>query len=105
MNVGQEEVDDSSISHVIEYTPWSSLDVSISGEDIDETGFNKATLGEMFAEPQNDRWEPEIRIWNHRYMTKMVRADTFNPQYGNIFFLKEAPARIMTRTLRSPHDI
>jgi hypothetical protein len=32
----QEEVDDNSISQVYENTPWSSLNVSISGEDIDE---------------------------------------------------------------------
>ena len=38
----QEEVDDRSISQVYEYTLWSSLDVSISGEDID----NRAALGE-----------------------------------------------------------
>ena len=37
----QEEVDDNSISQVYENTPWSSLNVSITGEDIDEIGFNK----------------------------------------------------------------
>ena len=66
----QEEVDDNSISQVYENTPWSSLNVSISGEDIDKIGYSKGqtTLGEMVEAPKTNRW-------NQRCMTNMVRSN------------------------------
>ena len=36
----------------------------------------------MFEEPQNGRWEPEMRIWNQRYMANMVRANTDITKYN-----------------------
>ena len=46
-----EEVDDNSIAQVYENTPWSSLNVSISGEDVDEIGYSEGqtTLGETWS--------------------------------------------------------
>ena len=66
----QEEVDDSSITQTYENTPWSSLNVSIAGEDIDEIGYSKdqTSLGVMVEQPQNNRWD-------QRCMTNMVRAN------------------------------
>ena len=67
----QEEVDDSSILQIYKNTPWSSLNVSISGEDIDETRYSEGQtiLGEMIEAPKSNRW-------NQRCMTNMVRANT-----------------------------
>ena len=73
----QEEVDENSISQVYENTPWSSLNVSISGEDIDETRYSEGQtiLGEMIEAPKSNRW-------NQRCMTNMVRANTDITKYS-----------------------
>ena len=58
----QEEVDDNSFSQVYEDTPLSSLDVSVTGEDVDigEIKHNKGqtTVREMIEKSLSDGWEP-----------------------------------------------
>ena len=62
----QEEVDDNSFSQVHEDTPLSSLDVSVTGEDVDigEIKHNKGqtTVREMIEKSLIDGWEPLMRV-------------------------------------------
>ena len=46
----QEKVNDNTIPQVYENTPWSNLNVFISGKDIDEIGYSngQTTLWKMF---------------------------------------------------------
>jgi hypothetical protein len=62
--VAAEYVDDGSLTQTYNNTPWSSLNVSVAGEENDETWYNKdqTSIGVLEDQQQNNGWDK-------RYMT------------------------------------
>ena len=75
----REDVNDGSLTQTYKNTPWLSLNVSIAGEDIAETGYNKdqTSLGVMSEQQQQQN-----NGWDKRCMTNMVKEEVDINKYN-----------------------